>query len=279
MPRHPAPIRAADVLVLLHRCATIPEQRELVGKRFLHAQCRARVAARIRQDLERPAIMPHRVFSGVHLACRIASRNQRAGRPIRVGESSSAVQVMRDSRRIDARLPIEPLHRVRHTQVEPLAAQLRDRVGQQLTGQRMFEPPRDLATPGRSFDDAGPLGFVQRSDQGVTLDARHVFEQIRLEVTPDHRGGFQYVLRLRDTRCSRRSSTTRRCRGARSRRNRVGASTADCVKQPSFVLQVTKQLGDKKRVSTGVVGESVDEPGWRIATGRGRSACRQPRCE
>ena len=61
----------------------------------------------------------------------------------------------------------------------------------------MLEPPRDLATPGRSFDDAGPLGSVQRSDQGVTLDARHVFKQIRLEVPPDHCGGFPDVLGLR----------------------------------------------------------------------------------
>jgi hypothetical protein len=124
--------------------------------------------------------------------------------------------------------------------------------------------------PDGSFDDAGPLGFVQRSDQGVTLDARHVFEQIRLEVPPDHRGGFQYVLRLRGHPLQPAFEYDAHGVGELDLVEiELARPLLIGVEQPSFVLQMTKQLGDKKRVSTGVVGESVYEPGWRMRRAEG----------
>ena len=105
---------------------------------------------------------------------------------------------MRDPGHVHARLAIEPRHRVGHAQVQPLTPQLRNRRRQHLAGQLVREAPRDVASSRGAGHDAGPLRFVERRHQRVAVDVGDLFEQVRFEMTSDHRRGFaQHALPCR----------------------------------------------------------------------------------
>ena len=127
----------------------------------------------------------------------------------------------------------------------------------------MRKAPRDVATSRRAFQDSSLLRFIQRRDQGIAVDLGDLFEQIRLEMTADHRGGSQHVL------CFRRHALYPALQHDAHRVGdldrielEIARPPVARVEQPSLFVQVPEQLDDEERIAACVVGELPHDSGW-----------------
>ena len=149
--------------------------------------------------------------------------------------------------------------------MKSLTPPLRNRAAQHLTRQLMRKAPRDIATSRGAGQDSGALRLIKSRDQRVAVDVGNVFEQVRLEMTTDRRGGSQKALCL--------------CRHALQpalEHDAHAVGQLDIlevefahpllarVEQASFFFQMPKQLGNEERIATGVIGERSCQSGRSV---------------
>ena len=140
-------MQAGQRLQMLHRSGAIAGERQQVGQPFPYAREAGVEPARLRQDLDRAAVVSDRLSGRIHRVRRIAGRDQRARGGSGVGHRAGVVQMMRDVRGINAGTRLDPPHDLGNACVQPLAFERRQRRDQRLADQLVGESPAAFVAP------------------------------------------------------------------------------------------------------------------------------------
>ena len=149
--------------------------------------------------------------------------------------------------------------------MEALSARVGGRVGKNAARELVGEPPGHV-TPSRGpREHTGSFRLVERRQHEIAVNLGHRFQQVRIDLPPDHGRGAQHPQGIgRHALQLTFEHDSDRIRERDVVEVEVPRPLPAIVEEAAFVHQLPEQLRDEERVSAGLGGKTPDEPRGRI---------------